>query len=319
MATARDVANAYRLFLNREPGEQEWRLWEEPLKERTLTLTELTDTFLLADETERRRLIAGEGGAVCVDLEEFSIWVPRRDWAIGEVISGGRVYEPHVTAELRRLLKPGSTLVDIGANLGYFTLLAAQIVGRSGSVVAFEPRRENCRLLAQSIETNGLEHVVLEPFALGQHAGTATLVTEPGTSNAIIPFGPDAGMPEDAPSETVQVRTLDSFLPSLPRVDVIKMDIEGFEPQAWLGMAETIREHKPVVVFELSPAAMQMASKKPPAELVDHVMAAGYELRVLRRADTEPGQAMSRDSILSMLRLVGEQGITHLDVAAYPL
>src|SRR3990172_3951145 len=79
-----------------------------------------------------------------VKLKEFRIYVRLDDWAVGARIAVKRSYETHVTAAMRPLLQPGMVVVDVGANIGYYTLLAAARVGPGGKVIAFEPGSENC-------------------------------------------------------------------------------------------------------------------------------------------------------------------------------
>src|SRR5689334_16156257 len=84
---------------------------------------------------------------VLLRLGGFKLYVRLDDWAVGARIAVRRRYEPYVTAALEPLLKPGAVLVDIGANIGYYTMLAAARVSPTGKVIAFEPSAENCELI----------------------------------------------------------------------------------------------------------------------------------------------------------------------------
>ena len=81
------------------------------------------------------------------------------DASVGKPILHNRTYEPHVTAFMRRQLKPGMNVIDVGANIGYFTVLASKLVGDTGSVLAFEPNSENARLILLDVELNNLKNV----------------------------------------------------------------------------------------------------------------------------------------------------------------
>lgn len=317
-ATREDVENAYRLFLSRAPNPADWEVWALELEAGTLTLEELTDSFLLAEETEARRAEAAGRRPRLVTLPDFSIYVHVSDKAIGETIAAHGVYEGHVTAELRRRLKPGDTFVDVGANVGFFTLLAASLVGGRGRVVAFEPSRSNAELLRKSLEANPFDNVTLHRTALGCESGAAILVHEPGSSNAILPRSPENDMPAHALREEVSIVRLDDFLPVLPSVEIVKMDVEGFEPQVWDGMTELVARYRPVVLLELSPLALRISSGETAQALLDRVLGAGYELRVLRRVDTGEPERWSGEKILSALPGLGEQGVTHIDIVAVP-
>src|SRR5256885_3164883 len=81
---------------------------------------------------------------ILLRLADFKIYVRLDDWAVGARIAVRRTHEPHVTRVMLPLLRPGTVIVDIGANIGYYTLLAASRIGSTGKVIAFEPSLENC-------------------------------------------------------------------------------------------------------------------------------------------------------------------------------
>src|SRR5262250_1998178 len=110
---------------------------------------------------------------ILLRLPDFKIYVRLDDWAIGARIAVRRTHEPHVTRVMCALLQPGAVMVDIGANIGYYTLLAAARVGSTGKVIAFEPSIDNCALLHKSLQANRFENVVLHNVAV---ADTASVV-----------------------------------------------------------------------------------------------------------------------------------------------
>lgn len=317
-ASRDDVERAYRLFLNRAPTDADWAVWGPPVDAGELTLRDLTDAFLLADETERRRFEASARSPQRIQLRDFALFVHREDPAIGAVIAREHAYEPHVEAALRRALAPGDTFVDVGANVGYFSMLAAALVGPNGRVVAIEPRAANCALIERSVADNEFAHVVVHRVAAGAVKSSAVLHVLPGATNGIIPSGPDPIVPEDAAREAVEVVPLDELLADLDSVQAIKMDIEGFEPQAWEGLQATLGRYRPIVLCELSPIALRVASRETPDAFLEQIEASGYEVRVLRRTDTADAKPMPREDILRALDVLGEQGMTHLDLVAVP-
>src|SRR5262249_57638786 len=82
---------------------------------------------------------------------------------------------PHVTRVIRALLQPGTVMVDIGANIGYYTLLAAARIGSTGKVIAFEPNVDNCTLLHKSLQANDFANVVLYNVAVAEAEGAVSL------------------------------------------------------------------------------------------------------------------------------------------------
>ena len=171
------------------------------------------------------------------------------------------LYEASVRRALLSRLRPGDHFVDAGANIGYFTLLAAQRVGLSGRVDAFEPEPHNRQRLADHVHRNGFaDRVTIHPLALSDAAGTASIRFFGGLE------GHNHGesslfAAEFEPSAVTQVPTarLDEVLRgTTPRV--IKMDIEGAEALAVEGMSGLLRGDKPpVLIGEVNPTQARRA------------------------------------------------------------
>ena len=119
-------------------------------------------------------------------------------------------YEPHLTAAFERYCRPGMTVVDVGANLGYYTLLAANWSGPSGRVIALEPNSENCRLLISSVRFNGVENVEMLPVAADVGSGWAYYSTHVGSNGGLI----EAGGPARPPGVVVPTFALDDIVTS---------------------------------------------------------------------------------------------------------
>ena len=154
-------------------------------------------------------------------------------------------HELPVQTALQRLLRPGATFWDVGAHAGFFTLLAARIVGRTGNVEAFEPMPGNRRRLAIAVELNGATNVRVHDCAVSDRAGDATLYG----SSASVTWSLVA---ESGASDAVSVatRTLDSLAQSLPPPDVLKVDAEGSELAVLRGGVELLQERRPAILLE---------------------------------------------------------------------
>lgn len=134
------------------------------------------------------------------------------------------VYEPWETRAARSYLKPGMTFFDVGANVGYYTLLASQAVGSAGLVYAFEPGTYPFERLSETLKANRIENVRAVKLALGAEDGEAEIgpfAEHNRTSNMIAGRG-----------EHVTVTTVDRFVErhAIGRIDFLKMDVDGFEP-----------------------------------------------------------------------------------------
>jgi len=263
--------------------------------------------FLYAHRALLKRLVCIRR-PLLLTLADFKLYVRLDDWAVGARIAVRRTHEPHVTRVMRPLLQPGTVMIDLGANIGYYTLLAAARVGSTGKVIAFEPSVENCLLLHRSLQANHYENAVLHNVAV---ADTASIVGfRMHDSNGSI-------IPDHASTHPEQVHTvtLDDVLRDEPRIDLIKMDIEGAEGRALQGMHRVIQRCHPIIFTELHPAALQAVSHMTPEAYLDKLRAFDYVLCVIHRATGQPATAQSNSQIMHAWV---ESKLDHVDLVAYP-
>jgi FkbM family methyltransferase len=165
-------------------------------------------------------------------------------------------WEPHTTALFKKLLRKGMNVVDIGANIGYFTLLAASLVGESGEVFAFEPASQNYALLVKNIEVNGYKNVIPVQKAVFSNTGKVKFFL----NNVALGQSSLFEVSEN-PTEAIMVDvvSLDEFFKDNERpIDIIKMDIEGAEMTALLGMAKIVENNDDIKIFtEFWPDGLQ--------------------------------------------------------------
>jgi FkbM family methyltransferase len=182
-------------------------------------------------------------------------------------------YEPELSY-LKMILSPGNTFVDVGANIGIYTLAASKIVGETGRVLAFEPSVQSSPLLAKNIALNGLTNVHTFPVALSQKKGRAWL--HRGPNPTLNSFGKDPSWKGDG--EEVVTEILDQVLRKthIDRVDVIKMDVQGAEELVLRGASNTVTSAHPVVIFEVWPEGAMLLGLSPygPWELLESI---GYQ------------------------------------------
>lgn len=199
-----------------------------------------------------------------------------RDLIAREVFFTG-AYGPQETALLRAVLRPGGTFVDVGANWGYFTLLAAHLVGPEGRVVAMEPDPRLHALLAGNVAANGLARVDAVAAAASDADGNVELSGHDpeggnwGVSSIVANVG-------GAKTFSVAARRIDGVLDErgIGRVDLLKMDIEGAEEMALAGMRDGLRAGRyRRVLVELHPT-LAPAGAALPARVREAFEGAGY-------------------------------------------
>jgi FkbM family methyltransferase len=165
-------------------------------------------------------------------------------------------YEPAKQAMIRRHLRPGMTFIDVGANLGYFTLQAARIVGNSGRVIAIEPAPQNFSLLQKSIALSGYSNTIALPIALSDRDGSAGLqILGRSTEHTLAPL-----KVTDLPRVVVETRTLDSVVAEqkLSRVDMLKIDVQELEIEVIRGAERTLRDNPHLVMLLDLPKRIEM-------------------------------------------------------------
>jgi len=180
-----------------------------------------------------------------------------------------------------RLLSPGMTVVDGGANIGEYTLLASTAVGEGGTVHSFEPIPDNFNRLRGHVAVNGLHNVRMQQAALWDRTTTLTLGRDadlPGHGGAWS-AGAQSGTVESVPAVS-----LDDYVASeaVERVDAVKLDIEGAEPSAVQGMLATLERDKPVMLVELHEAARAASTAAAVMALVEPL---GYRLWRIDKED----------------------------------
>jgi len=178
------------------------------------------------------------------------------DNSVSEPMIRNREYEPEVTRVLRNVIRPGMTVLDIGANVGFFTALSADLVGSSGRVIAVEPNSENCRLILRTAEINQFDNVELLPIALAESNGWSHFVNHLGSNGSLA--GASESELVGGWGQIVPVMRGDDLIKG--SIDVVKMDVEGAEARVVRGMAGLIEEHRPVVVTEASEEMLKRVS-----------------------------------------------------------
>jgi FkbM family methyltransferase len=189
---------------------------------------------------------------------------------------------------LDRLVMPGATVVDVGANIGYNTVHAARCAGPRGRVVAIEPTPDNLEVLRRNVAASGLTNILVEPIAVGRVAATRDLFVrgERSAVNSLFPASCYAHVTDVLP---VRVERLDEIVDF---ADVVKIDVEGAELDVLEGMPRILETAQIALIVEWHPLLQQLAGYAPdglPRWLLERgwrLQAASHvAVRALRAAD----------------------------------
>ena len=216
----------------------------------------------------------------------------RTDDLIGRALAVSGVWEPNVTAAFRRALAPGDVCLDIGAHIGYYTLLAAKLVGPRGRVYAFEPSPTSYRRLCSNVDLNGLRNVTTVELAVGEQESRAVLYEGAPYNTGLTTLSPVLAAKDPTPArETiVHVGRVTAVVPpeDLARVAVIKIDVEWHEIEVLRSLAPVFELGRALSVFvEFTPhrdapdAASQFAAAYEAHGFTPYRLRAGYSLEKL--------------------------------------
>jgi FkbM family methyltransferase len=215
------------------------------------------------------------GSAALVEAQGYKIYLNPQDIGFSRMLFMYGHYEKYTTDVFRKLVKRGDVFLDIGANLGHYTLIAAKLIGESGRVHAFEPAADNYTLLVKSVAANGFKNIVTVPKAVSNRNGTTRLILDPHEAGMHrLASGSDSG--ESAVIETV---TLDDYFKDKEkRVDIMKMDVEGAEMLVLEGMREILERSNDLTIFtEFSPVMIRRAGSAP-EEYLRQLFSRGFAL-----------------------------------------
>lgn len=212
------------------------------------------------------------GGRIYINLKESQMMLAR---CLG-------VYETDKTQSIQEYLKPDQTFVDIGANKGDFSLLAAKMVGSKGAVLAFEPEPDNCGWIRKSIALNNYENIEVFEAALGgSNEEVELFIGEKSGWHSLVKSQGDT----DNRSINVTKHTLDSILENsnISAVDMIKIDVEGAEMEVLHGAEQTLdNNHDLILLIDIHPHM-----DVDPVEVCDFLSEKGFSILNIKSPHNE--------------------------------
>lgn len=174
---------------------------------------------------------------------KFKINCDTSTWIGAKIVYTGE-YEPELKKVFKSILKKGDYVLDVGANIGFHTLYFAELVGENGKVTSFEPVPYNFKTLDNNVKLNGFNHIHLNNIALGNRNEQINIAADQESRN------PGAFNLFDQSGNTTIICCIGDEVIKDEKVDFIKIDVEGYESFVIEGLLETIKKHRPTIIFE---------------------------------------------------------------------
>ena len=215
-------------------------------------------------------------GRLEVQVADGRFWVDMAS-NFGFRVTSDEGYEPETKALLSSFLRPGMVFVDLGANEGFFSVVASRLVGTTGKVLAIEPQTRLGPVIRRNLELNNATNVTLAQVAVSAEAGVAEFNLAPDTNSGSS--GLTRATRYANPTQAVRTLTLDACLQehNLSKVDVMKIDIEGYEYEAVLGAKELFRSQMVRRVLIEIHENLLSARGRSPQDITDFLLSCGYE------------------------------------------
>jgi len=175
-------------------------------------------------------------------------WLDPRNSLDSEIIQTGE-FEAQSTALVRALVRAGDVVLDVGANVGYYTVLLSKLVGPKGRVIAFEPTAKYRTIASRNLAENRIENAQLFPQGLSNREEERTIHL--GSSSATLHW---VNPTPSSENETIDLRRLDGLVSQLDleRLDFVKVDVDGHEPAFLEGAWTTLDRFRPMVLLEVA-------------------------------------------------------------------
>ena len=207
-------------------------------------------------------------------------------------LSTNGVFEPYTTEVIKQNISNGDLVMDIGANIGYFTLIMAKGIKENGKVFSFEPEPKNFELLKKNVEINNYSNVILEKKAIGNKTGIAKLYLADRKNN-IFHSGMHRIFRSDLVSQisnpvSINIIKLDDYLQDLKfikKIRLIKIDVEGAEFDVLKGMSKILDENKGIkIVMEFSSENLEDYGSNP-SDVMDFLINKGFKLSIINEVE----------------------------------
>ena len=277
------VKRSFLENLKRYPQKEELQYFVNEIKDGKTNVDDFVNMLKNTPEFKKLELIEH----ACIYTKfGTKMYLNKKDNVISKDLSVNLVWEPEETEILKKIIKNGMNLVDIGSNIGYYTLLFSKWTGDKGIVFSFEPESENFELLKKNIHINQAKNVrVFQRAVSDQNESKLLFLAQENKGDHKI-----IDLKENNDTEKVMVEcvTLDSSEVSNYRIDLIKMDIQGAEMLALNGMTKTLEKNPEIILLtEMWPYGIEKSGYSP-LEFFDKLKELGFEILILENKEWRP-------------------------------
>jgi FkbM family methyltransferase len=240
-----------------------------------------TQDLLLKKLPLRLAARSAEDGRLLRQIQGSTMLLDLKDQGISRELVLTGVHEKNSSEQLKREIEPGMTIVEVGANIGYYTLLESRFIGPRGHIYAFEPSPVNLRGLKINVLLNGLDsQVETFPYGIGNQTGTGRFfLTNKGNTSSFIARDDENGVHTTEVMD-VPLTTLDDFFSTRPvSLDFLRMDVEGYELEVIDGMKQLLQTPRaPRKMFIEVHSALLHKRGSSGRQFIERLRSAGYQV-----------------------------------------
>jgi FkbM family methyltransferase len=220
-------------------------------------------------------IIKPENNIIKKEIHGQSMLLNSKDKGLSQELLVYGIHEPFLTTLISNKIENGAIVVELGANIGYYTLKECLLVKPYGKVIAIEPDPRSRFLLEQNIAINGhSNNVIVIPVAIASHRNKGKLMLRSAYNITSIKSNVLANNLSKADEIEIELVPLDEIILHEKRIDMIRMDIEGYEYEVIKGMMKSLIKFKPLLIFELHP----ITDKTLMLSFFQELSAIGYEI-----------------------------------------
>jgi len=240
-----------------------------------------------------RRFLYGMGKPFIKSIEVFGVSFkvvldPFKNAGIDEDIARDGFWEKDLSEQFMRRIKKGDIFLDIGANIGYYSLFAASFLDGTGKVYSFEPLPELCEQMHRSIEENNFSNIEVFNLGLSDKEGEREIyIRDENIGGSSLSQLSNLTSVKIFGAKKIKVKKLDLLLNNNLGVDIIKIDVEGHEYEALKGAASVLKKNHPLIFMEFSPVFYVRDYAEKPYELILFLRNLGYSFFTLDGKDLD--------------------------------